>query len=254
MSSVSTPLTPVRLYRQIAERVRGLIAQGRFASGERLPAERELAQQLGVSRPSVREALIALEVEGLIEVRTGSGIYVCDHASTASSKPKSKTKSLSGHPLNPPSTLQSDEWGPLEVLQARSLIEGELAALAAQHGSSSQLRAIGSALSMMRREAKLGQQPREGDEAFHLAVAQASGNSVLLDTLSLYWRARDNTLFERLGVYFENPNSWQLAIGEHQAIYECIQAHDAAGARRAMQSHLRKAFQRYSAGWRRAPQ
>lgn len=253
MSSVTTPLTPVRLYRQIAERVRGLIAQGRFASGERLPAERELAQQLGVSRPSVREALIALEVEGLIEVRTGSGIYVCDHASKAPnpSKPKSKSTAKS---LNPSSTLQSDEWGPLEVLQARSLIEGELAALAAQHGSASQLRAIGSALSLMRREAKLGQQPRDGDEAFHLAVAQASGNSVLLDTLSLYWRARDNTLFERLGVYFENPNSWQLAIGEHRAVFECIQAHDAAGARRAMQSHLRKAFQRYSAGWRRAPQ
>ena len=77
MSTASAPLTPVRLYRQIAERVRVLIAQGRFASGERLPAERDLALQLGVSRPSVREALIALEVEGLIEVRTGSGIYVC---------------------------------------------------------------------------------------------------------------------------------------------------------------------------------
>ena len=246
MSTASAPLTPVRLYRQIAERVRGLIAQGRFASGERLPAERDLALQLGVSRPSVREALIALEVEGLIEVRTGSGIYVC---------PPPGRAAKGARPLGPVTTgpVDSDEWGPLEVLQARLLIEGELAALASQHASASQTRPIRSALTLMRREAKAGRQPREGDEAFHLAVAQASGNSVLLDTLSLYWRARDNTLFERLGVYFENASSWQLAIGEHQAVLDCIVAHDASGARRAMQSHLRKAFQRYSAGWRRAP-
>ncbi|MEY4285642.1 MAG: FadR family transcriptional regulator [Betaproteobacteria bacterium] len=246
MSTASTPLTTVRLYRQIAERVRELIAQGRFASGERLPAERDLALQLGVSRPSVREALIALEVEGLIEVRTGSGIYVCP-------PPSRSSQGIRSARVAETEPVDSDEWGPLEVLQARLLIEGELAALAAHNAQSAQLRAIRSALTLMRREAKAGRPPRDGDEAFHLAVAQASGNSVLLDTLSLYWRARDNTLFERLGVYFENSNSWQLAIGEHQAVLDCIVAHDAPGARRAMQSHLRKAFQRYSAGWRRAP-
>ena len=67
---------PQRLYRQIAEQLRSLIASGEFSPGSRLPAERDLAKQLGVSRPSVREALIALEVEGIIDVRTGSGIYV----------------------------------------------------------------------------------------------------------------------------------------------------------------------------------
>jgi DNA-binding FadR family transcriptional regulator len=69
-------VAPQRLYRQIAEQVRQLMVSGEFALGSRLPAERDLAVQLGVSRPSVREALIALEVEGMIEVRTGSGIYV----------------------------------------------------------------------------------------------------------------------------------------------------------------------------------
>lgn len=67
---------PKRLYRQIAEQLRSLIAGGEFQAGSRLPAERDLARQLGVSRPSVREALIALEVEGWVEVRTGSGVYV----------------------------------------------------------------------------------------------------------------------------------------------------------------------------------
>ena len=69
-------IEPRRLYRQIAEQIRGLIRSGEFPPGARLPPERDLAKQLGVSRPSVREALIALEVEGLVEVRIGSGIYV----------------------------------------------------------------------------------------------------------------------------------------------------------------------------------
>src|SRR5205807_3545845 len=73
-------LEPQRLYRQIAEQLRKLMTKGEFKPGERLPAERDLAKQLGVSRPSVREALIALEVEGWVEVRTGSGIFVLERA------------------------------------------------------------------------------------------------------------------------------------------------------------------------------
>src|SRR5437879_13724670 len=74
-------IEPRRLYRQIADQIRGLIRSGEFPAGSRLPPERDLAKQLGVSRPSVREALIALEVEGLVEVRIGSGIYVLVGAS-----------------------------------------------------------------------------------------------------------------------------------------------------------------------------
>ena len=108
---------PQRLYRQIAEQLRQLIARGEFALGSRLPAERDLATQLGVSRPSVREALIALEVEGVIEVRTGSGIYV---------------KAWPG-PTPAASGNGPTEWGPLEVMRARLLVEPEVAALAAEH-------------------------------------------------------------------------------------------------------------------------
>ncbi|MGH8846880.1 MAG: FadR/GntR family transcriptional regulator, partial [Polaromonas sp.] len=89
---------PQRLYRQIAEQLRLLISKGEFAAGTRLPAERDLAKQLGVSRPSVREALIAMEVEGWVEVRTGSGVYVLDRAN--------RTK---GPQIAP------TEWGPLEL-------------------------------------------------------------------------------------------------------------------------------------------
>jgi DNA-binding FadR family transcriptional regulator len=234
-------VAPQRLYRQIAEQVRQLMASGEFALGSRLPAERDLAVQLGVSRPSVREALIALEVEGMIEVRTGSGIYV------QRIEPPSKS-AVTEADANTPA-----DWGPLEVMSARLLVEAEVAALAATHAQKADLKAIKAGLQQMKLEAARDQVPREGDEAFHEAIAQACGNSVLLDTVQRYWQARNGPLFERLGDYFEHPESWQAAIGEHQQVLLAIEAHDASAARKAMQKHLRQAHKRYSASWRRAP-
>ncbi len=231
---------PQRLYRQIAEQLRSLIASGEFSPGSRLPAERDLAKQLGVSRPSVREALIALEVEGIIDVRTGSGIYV--RASDA----------VNGAAAVRPKPSDPGEWGPLELMRARELVEGEVAALAARNARRAQIAAIASALTQMREEADAGTIPRAGDEAFHTAVAQACGNEVLRDTVRGYWNARSGPLFERLGDYFENPASWDAALVEHSAVLEAIRRHDAAAARLAMQAHLKKAYSRYSASWRRA--
>ncbi len=233
---------PQRLYRQIAEQLRQLMATGEFALGSRLPAERDLAVQLGVSRPSVREALIALEVEGMIEVRTGSGIYV---------RQQSTAK-----PIAAPAELDDNtpaNWGPLEVMSARILVEAEVAALAATHAKKADLKAIKNGLQQMKLEAARDEVPRQGDEAFHEAIAQACGNSVLLDTVQRYWMARNGPLFERLGDYFEHPASWQTAIAEHQEVMHAIEARDSSAARKAMQKHLKLAHKRYSASWRRAP-
>ena len=235
-------VAPQRLYRQIAEQLRQLMASGEFAPGSRLPGERDLALQLGVSRPSVREALIALEVEGMIEVRTGSGIYVRQN-STAK-------------PIAAPAELDDNtpaNWGPLEVMSARILVEAEVAALAATHAKKADLKAIKNGLQQMRLEAARDEVPRQGDEAFHEAIAQACGNSVLLDTVQRYWMARNGPLFERLGDYFEHPASWQTAIAEHQEVMHAIEARDSSAARKAMQKHLKLAHKRYSASWRRAP-
>ena len=231
---------PQRLYRQIAEQLRQLMASGEFAVGSRLPAERDLAVQLGVSRPSVREALIALEVEGMIEVRTGSGIYV---QSAKALKP-ALPKKVGDTPA---------EWGPLEVMSARILVESEVAALAAQNAQKKDLQAIRTALQKMKQEAARDEVPRQGDEAFHEAIAQACGNSVLLDTVQRFWEARNGPLFARLGDYFEHPASWQAAIAEHQAVLDAIEVSNANAARKAMQKHLKQAHKRYSASWRRAP-
>ncbi len=230
---------PQRLYRQIAEQLRSLIAQGEFTPGSRLPAERDLARQLGVSRPSVREALIALEIEGVVDVRTGSGIYVVQ----AGLRPEGSGSAGSPEPA---------EWGPLELMRARELVEGEVAALAARNARKNQIAAMSHALAQMHEDASAGIVPRSGDQAFHTAVAQACGNEVLRDTVHGYWQARSGPLSERLGDYFENPASWNAALVEHSAVLEAIRAHDSQGARSAMQTHLKKAYNRYSASWRRA--
>lgn len=224
---------PQRLYRQIADQLRGLISQGEFGEGQRLPAERDLARQLGVSRPSVREALIALEVEGWVEVRTGSGVYVL-------ARRKSAAKASA-----------SAEWGPLELIRARRLVEGETAAIAAQQRKRSDLQAIDSAIASMHEFADSNRMPLPGDRAFHLAVVQACGNAVLSETVAGFWDSRRRPIFTRLGGHFETVASWRAAIAEHEAVREAIAARDAQGARDAMHAHLDKAHQRFSASWRR---
>jgi DNA-binding FadR family transcriptional regulator len=228
---------PKRLYRQIADQLRTLIASGEFAVGARLPAERDLAKQLGVSRPSVREALIALEVEGRVEVRTGSGVYVLD-----------RSRRSSNH-SPPPEALG---WGPLELIRARRAVEGETAALAAIAAKRADRDAIARALDDMRELAARGVMPLDADRAFHVAIVQASGNAVLTETVQGFLDSRLGPLFKRLGGYFETDKSWQSAIAEHAAIQQAIFARDPQAARAAMHEHMDRAHQRFSVSWRRA--
>lgn len=227
-------IAPQRLYRQIADQLRELIARGEFATGARLPAERDLAVQLGVSRPSVREALIALEVEGWVEVRTGSGVYVLERDRRAAAP------------------VAEAEWGPLELIRARRVVEGETAAIAAQQRKRTHLDAMDRAVETMRELAGRKIMPLEGDRAFHLAIVEACDNTVLTETVQGFWDSRRGPIFTRLGGYFETVASWRMAIAEHEAIREAIGARDAEAARTAMHLHMDKSHQRFSASWRRA--
>jgi DNA-binding FadR family transcriptional regulator len=231
---------PQRLYRQIAGQLRALISQGELAVGSRLPAERDLARQLGVSRPSVREALIAMEVEGWVEVRTGSGVYVLDRSSQAS-------RVAARSPQIP-----ADEWGPLELIRARRVIEGEIAAIAATEANRQHVTAMGKALAMMQGDADRGILPLEGDRAFHTAIVESCGNVVLIETVQRFWDSRRGPLFERLVGYFETLDSWRAAIAEHEAILLAIRSHDPAAARLAMHQHMDNSHTRFSVSWRQA--
>ena len=226
-------IEPKRLYRQIADQVRALVEQGEFARGARLPAERDLAQQLGVSRPSVREALIALEVEGLVEVRMGSGIYVRE-------QPLSQTGAAASVTDEPP----------LETLRAREVIECELAARAAVSMKAAQLRGLREAIALMEQEVAAGQLPAQGDRLFHMRIVEAAGNAVLARIVAGLYDERHKPLFAQLGSHFENVDSWRLAITEHRQVFDAIAAHDAPAARGAMSRHLTLSHDRFTASWR----
>ena len=228
-------IEPQRLYRQIAEQLRVRMGQAEFAIGTRLPAERDLAKQLGVSRPTVREALIALEVEGWVEVRSGSGVYVRERAAS----PR-----VAAEPLPP-------EWGPLEMIRARRVVEGETAALAAIQAKRRDITAMREAIDSMTQEADCGIAPLTGDRAFHTAIVQACGNGVLVETVQTFWDSRHGPVFERLGGHFETVPSWRAAIQEHEAVLAAIRSRDPAAARAAMHAHMDKSHARFSASWRR---
>jgi len=219
-----------RLYRQIADQIATLIENGEYAAGGRLPPERDLAKQLGVSRPSVREALIALEVEGYVEVRVGSGVYV------QRTRPAARAVALPA------------DTGPFELIRARSLIESECAALAAKGATKSQARAMQEALEAMESDIE-GGDPLVNDRLFHLRVAEGSGNSALALAVQTLWDQRMGPLFLRLEHHFDSPELWGLAIREHREILAAIQKRDAAGARAAMRRHMNHAAKRFSTSW-----
>jgi DNA-binding FadR family transcriptional regulator len=236
---------PQRLYRQIAEQLRTLISAGEWAVGARLPAERDLARQLGVSRPSVREALIAMEVEGWVEVRTGSGVYVLD---------RTQQPSHDGNGNGRAEQISPDEWGPLELIRARRVVEGEVAAMAATQAKRKHIDAMHKAIASMKSDADHGVLPLEGDRAFHTAIVESCGNVVLIETIQRFWDSRRGPLFERLGGHFETVDSWRSAIAEHQAILDAVRSHDADAARGAMHEHMDQSHKRFSVSWRQAKQ
>lgn len=227
---------PRRLYLQIAEQIRKLIGKGAVAPGERLPAERDLARQLGVSRPSLREALIALEVGGLLDVRVGSGIYVAQPGMQA------------------PAAEIGGDSGPFEVIRARWMIEGECAALAAKHGTDAQLRAIHKAHADLQREAKRHHNPLGADRAFHVRIAQATGNSALELVVQTLWDQRVGPLYRALEVKLEYPAMAGETLGEHEAVLKAILARKPAAARAAMRRHMDMTKKRYSKDWKEARQ
>lgn len=220
-----------RLYRQIADQLAELVRKGEFKPGDRLPSERDLSQQFNVSRASVREALIALEIDGLVDVRVGLGVFV-----NAAPAANSQTAAL-GEP------------GPFEVLSARYLIEGETAALAARDGSAKDHARIRETLQLMTDEIGSTGVGLNADALFHLRIAEASGNSALVHLVHQLWNFRYSAMFRKLDEHFDSPQRHHEAIEEHRKLVEAIEARDAEGARAAMVAHLDTVRAALERGW-----
>lgn len=227
MSISAKPPEPKRLYQQIADQIRGLIQGEQFLPGTRLPAERELAHQLGVSRPSLREALIALEIDGSVEIRSGSGVYVCAPVERAAS------------------TMRSMGESPLELMQARAAIEGTVVALACARMTPEGLASLRAALQAMRADIADGRDPLEQDRRFHLAIASLSGNSVLTRIVRDLFDERHSPISAQLSVRFDSREGWHTALLEHESIYAALEAADPLGAQAAMRMHLEASKKRW---------
>ncbi len=219
---------PKRLYRQIADQISGLIAKGEFPNGSRLPAERELASKLGVSRASVREAIISLEIAGLVEVRVGTGIFV-----------RARTASGSG--------ARDAGPGPFELLNARKLVEGEIAALAAKHATAADIGALRACVERMDANVDDFAIREEADRDFHLCIAQATGNGSLELVVEGMWEQRAE-LWGRMQHHFHTRDLAQATVRDHAAIIKAIAAHDSDGARAAMHRHMARVVKEFQRG------
>lgn len=214
---------PRRPYRVIADQILDLVAENGLAPGDRLPAERELAERFGVSRPSLREALIALEVEGRLDIRMGSGIYVGAPARAAAIEGES----------------------PFEVLQARAIVESAIAEEAARRCDPAAVAAMDRILARMAEAMGDPARSLDLDGAFHIAVAMGTGNALLADMTADIYRLRLSPFFSRLAAHFEGPGTWRLALAEHGAIRDAIAAGDTGAAREAMRHHLTESQRRF---------
>ncbi|HET6411223.1 MAG TPA: FadR/GntR family transcriptional regulator [Anaeromyxobacter sp.] len=220
-----------RLYRKIARQLSDLIAAGEFTPGQRLPAERELAGQLGVSRPSVREALIALEIAGKVEVRVGSGVFV------AQPKPQ---------PMLPP---MSEGEGPFELLEARRLVEGETAAWAAKGATEGEIAEIRAAVDELERRSTTDLSSDLPDRDFHLAIARSTHNGPLVSVVHLLWDQGRGELWRQMEKHFETPALRAATVRDHRAVYKAIEAHDPRAARTAMHRHLDRVAEEFARGF-----
>lgn len=220
---------PRRLYREVADQLRQLIESGEYPPGARLPTERDLASQLHISRPTVREALIALEVEGRVNIRVGSGIYVTDTTLTGL-----RVRSTEG------------VEGPFELLRAREFIESAIAAEAALKPKPADIERLDEVLQRMQDLPECRDPMIAVDREFHTTIAGMLGNAVLERFVGELFDQRINPYFERLSTYFEDDSTWKSAASEHRAIRDAIAAADPAGAKAAMEQHLRASQLRFS--------
>jgi len=207
-----------RLYQGLARKLIADLHSGRYAPGDRLPAERELAIEYNVSRPTVREAVIALEVQGLVEVRVGSGAYV---------------KRVPGKGDIPGFNITA-----FELTEARLLFEGEAAALAASQITDVELEELRLLVEDIAQENQRPGGAEKADQAFHLAIAKATRNQAIVDTVEHLWTMRSTSpesalLHEKARVANVKP-----VVDEHTAVLDALSAHDPAAARAAMRTHL----------------
>ncbi|MBB5712589.1 FadR/GntR family transcriptional regulator [Sphingomonas xinjiangensis] len=205
-----------KLYRKIVQEIVADISSGAYPVGSRLPPERDLTERFKVSRPTVREAMIALEMQGLVEARKGSGVFV----------------------LASPSGEESQELdiGAFEITEARRLLEGEVAAVAATEIDEPHLAELRALLAEMEQEDTVAAE--DADRRFHIAIAKATGNAVIISAVTEFWDMRFRSPLAREVLLKAGSLGTEKRMAEHGRILRALEARSPIDARNAMRDHL----------------
>jgi GntR family transcriptional repressor for pyruvate dehydrogenase complex len=216
-------ITPVRLYESAIEQIMDLVKRSELKPGDKLPPERKLAEELSISRGSLREAFRVLESKGLIKSKAGGGRYIREIRKNSHNNTENIILSLEKSSI-------------LELLEAREMFEVKIAEIAAQRVTPEDMELIEEALNKMNEEEELkGDKKTEPDTEFHLAIARASHNFVFVNIIKLHLDLLKETREKTQQIPGRREERWQ----EHQAIFFAIKEHNSKKAGEDMLKHLR---------------
>lgn len=219
------PIKTSKIYEQIVDQIGQLVAEGHLKPGDRLPSERELVDRFKVSRASIREAISALEMMGLIEVRSGEGTYIRQVNMDSVVAPLAWM-------------LFIDKDSDRELYEARKILEVQAAGLAAQRAEDDEHNEMFEALEIMRLDLANNRLGEDADLSFHYAIAKGTHNKILIRLMSTISDTMRKALQTSRSKLYEDKTSPERLYNEHYAIYEAIKDHDAEKARKCMLDHL----------------
>ncbi|MGP8243142.1 MAG: FadR/GntR family transcriptional regulator [Bryobacteraceae bacterium] len=215
------PMPRTTLSQALFEKLVGHVVNGDWKEGDRLPSERELSEQLGIGRASLREALKALELLGMVESRVGDGTFVCPRSDFLS---RPLLWAITG----------ADRTELRELMEARTVLEENIAAFAAERATPEELRKIKAAIEEMRAHVDEPAQSLEADMRFHVAIAEAAHNPILSNADQLV----RNLVKQWILLKHKIPGEPAKSLRQHERIYDAVVHRDPAGAREAMRKHI----------------
>jgi GntR family transcriptional regulator, transcriptional repressor for pyruvate dehydrogenase complex len=221
MARKVTPIVRTTLSAAVFEQLISFVVNGQWKAGDRIPPERDLCVELGIARTSLREALKAMELVGMLDSRVGDGTFVCPRSEFLARPMLWAFTGTDHHELK-------------DLLEARALLEEDLAALAAVRATEAEIAQMGEAIESMKTKIAERQSILEPDMAFHLAIGYAAHNEVLSNALQLLRNLQRQWIYLKLQL----PSVPDEVIQQHGAIYNAIRNGDAEGARASMRDHL----------------
>ncbi|MCX7796601.1 MAG: FadR family transcriptional regulator [bacterium] len=215
-----------KIYIEVIEQIKRMLDSGELKPGDQLPAERDFAELLGISRVSLRQALTVLEALGIVEIRHGEGTFIAFSHNGFDN-------------LNLFLSKISKESDPLDILEARKLIEVEIAGLSAIERVEEDLKAMEEILNEMRKRISIGEDTLTIDLSFHLRISESTHNPVLISVMNYIGSLMKQNLWKVVkGLSLTTPGRAEKYLGQHWIIYSAIREGESVKAKKAMLDHL----------------